>query len=476
MNASDASRAIARTEFIESLERHGLRYVDESTFRGTHTTDNREVNFVVKVHETFPFLPPTVLVDPEESVPWSWHRYRDGSMCLYTDDDHGTTPWLDVDAFLAQVGNWIENTLTGWATDNPDMDLERYFAPADGPLLVLYEDLDRYAGPFVMLRTTEFSARVTGEGTAPKKYRTRGRLYGYVADIGTPAVPPRTWDQVMALAHNSDDVTRMVKEGLIDIILVRYRRGDADGVLALRAHWTVSGIIAHTMPAASTDTNVMTMRSGPHRCKLETAHVRVVGGGALGSYIADGLVRAGLSDLTIQDSDVVRPGNLVRHIVGVNQIGMTKGAAIRDYLNRTTYSFCRIEVSTTMILTMEQALKALNSCDLLIDATASSVATSVLGHAARVTGKHMLAACLQNDGEAKRVDVIPPLSGQAMGPTLQRASATPAIYEGGCGSPISQTPAYAVMEAAAMTVAHAIGLLTGEPLSPNGELRDRGTS
>jgi hypothetical protein len=173
---TDASSAIARTTFVESLEQAGLRYVDDATFRGTHTAARGTIDFIVTLDEAFPFMPPKVVVDPQESVPWSWHRYRDGSMCLYTDDDHGTTPWLAVEAFLGQVGAWIDNTLSGWTTDNPDMDLDRYFTRADQPLLVLYADLDRYETPFVELRTTPYTATVTGERKAPRKHRPRHRL------------------------------------------------------------------------------------------------------------------------------------------------------------------------------------------------------------------------------------------------------------------------------------------------------------
>ena len=154
---------------------------------------------------------------------------------------------------------------------------------------------------------------------------------------------------------------------------------------------------------------------------------------------------------------------------------MTKAFAIKDYLDRMTYSSCTIEVSSEAMLTLDQALDELTSCDLLIDATANSVATSVLAHAARITGMTMLAACLQNDGETQRVDVIPPLSGPQMPESPRRARSTPAMYEGGCGSPISPTPPHAVIEAAAMTAAHAVGLLTGVPVSPDGELLDRVT-
>jgi len=470
---SDASRVIARTRFIESLERAGLRYVDDATCRGTHSAASGTVDFLVRLDETFPFMPPTVLVEPEDSVPWSWHRYRDGSMCLYTDDDHGTTPWLDVGSFLTHVGNWIDNTITGWTTDNPDMDLDRYFPRSDRPQLVLYAGLDRYKTPFIMLRTTAHTATVVGEARAPKKHRPRNRLYGYVLDIGSPLEPPRTWSHIVALANAKDDVTQLVVEGLIDVVLVRYRRGDADGVLTLDAQLTADGVIAQAMPTASNEATVRSLRAGPQRSSLESAHVHLVGGGALGSFIADALVRGGLGNLVVQDHDVVRPGNLVRHLVGWEQVGMNKGHAIKHYLDGTTYSSCTIEASSMAMLTLEQALDALNSCDLLIDATASSVATSVLAHAARITGTTILAACLQNDGETQRVDVIPPLSGQPIPQSPQRGSSAPAIYEGGCGSPVSPTPPYAVIEAAAMTVAHAVGVLTRAPLSPNGELRDR---
>ena len=476
MIENDASGALARTRFIESLECSGLRFEDETTYRGTHVSSTGPVEYVVTVDETFPFLPPTVHVDPVESVPWSWHRYSDGSMCLYTEDDHGTMPWLDVDAFLTHVWNWIDNTIEGWTTDNPDMDLDRYFTPADPALLVRYEGLDRYRSPFVTLRTDAYTATVIGEGHAPARHRHSRRLYGYVTDIGTPATPPRTWGQVMALDTASDDITELIADGLIDVVLVRYRRGDSDGVLALRATWTGQGVLAQVMPAASTDAMVMALRAGPQRPSLERARVHLVGGGAVGSFVADALVRAGLGRLTVQDHDIVRPGNLIRHLVRFQQVGMSKGSAIKDYLDGTTYSRCQITASPTVMRTLDQALAALASCDLVIDATANSVATNVLSHAARITRKPMLAACLQNDGETRRVDVIPPLAGSAIPPTVLRPSRIPMAFESGCGSPVSPTPPHAVLEVAAMAAAHAVGLLTGEPLTPNGELRDRAAS
>lgn len=45
-------------------------------------------------------------------------------------------------------------------------------------------------------------------------------------------------------------------------------------------------------------------------------------------------------------------------------------------------------------------------------------------------------------------------------------------FEAGCGDPVSQTAAFAVFEAASLAVRHAIGLLTGSPISEAGTVRD----
>ncbi|CAM5743054.1 hypothetical protein SALBM311S_02531 [Streptomyces alboniger] len=84
-----------------------------------------------------------------------------------------------------------------------------------------------------------------------------------------------------------------------------------------------------------------------------------------------------------------------------------------------------------------------------------------------------LSAALQNDGRTYRIDVLPPLDAAAPLPpsTTTADTQAPPLFEAGCGSPISPTPPHAVIEAAAATVRHAIGLLVDRPLHPAGETR-----
>lgn len=208
------------------------------------------------------------------------------------------------------------------------------------------------------------------------------------------------------------------------------------------------------------------------RSTLATKHVYLVGAGALGSFVADCLVRAGIGHLTIRDSDVLRPGNLTRHLADNSQIGLRKAQAVKARLRDHHYNHTEISIDITPLTRATEAAEVIASCDLVIDATADGSVTAMLHHVARATGNRVISACLQNGGDTLRVDIIPPLTGDPLPKTMQRQPEGDLAFEGGCGDPVSSTPPYAVLEAAAMTTRHAVGLLCGQPVSPAGEVRE----
>ena len=59
----------------------------------------------------------------------------------------------------------------------------------------------------------------------------------------------------------------------------------------------------------------------------------LVGVGALGSVLADALVRLGCTDITLVDNDIVEIGNMTRHTLGVSDIGNSKVEAVAERLN-----------------------------------------------------------------------------------------------------------------------------------------------
>lgn len=67
--------------------------------------------------------------------------------------------------------------------------------------------------------------------------------------------------------------------------------------------------------------------------QLRAQRVLLVGAGALGSAVAELLVRGGVYQLGVMDSDSVRVGNLVRHTLSVRDVGHGKADRLADRLN-----------------------------------------------------------------------------------------------------------------------------------------------
>jgi len=66
---------------------------------------------------------------------------------------------------------------------------------------------------------------------------------------------------------------------------------------------------------------------------LRSQRTLLLGAGALGSFLAEMLVRGGATTMTVLDGDIVGVGNLVRHTLGVGDIGHGKATRLAQHLN-----------------------------------------------------------------------------------------------------------------------------------------------
>ncbi|MFF1257596.1 HesA/MoeB/ThiF family protein [Streptomyces sp. NPDC058321] len=467
--------AYSRQHFEEGLIRAGFSE-REAGWVGPirHSADT--TRFVINLPARFPFRPPRVTPVDHDAVPWSWHRDPDGGLCLVAEDDHDGLWWTEAPAFLEHVTAWFERADTGWTDDRPDLDLDRYFQPSTDQRLYLYDDLTHYLNRPVRFSPSSNNTMRIKHGARPGKALTHSKdRFGYVADLGEVDVPPRTWTDISIRLDAKADLDRRIRQRAVAIVVLTYRRGPHTGAIVLDVAPKKDGGTVVTRLRSGADTEAArSARSGVLALELSGSRVAVVGVGALGSFIADLLVRSGVRSLTLIDDDVVMPGNLVRHLVGPDAVGLPKVEAVKQHLVRNH------EVQSDGIGTIDRALTTgsdaldhLQNHDLVVDATADFATTALLHVGARSLGTRVLSAVLQNDGMTYRIDVLPPLDGAASLPpsTTNADAAAPPLFEAGCGSPISPTPPHAVTEAAAATVRHAIGLLVGRPLHPAGETR-----
>lgn len=466
----------ARLHFEEGLLRAGFRPEGQG-WTGTIRHEKEETEVHIALPVSFPFQVPKVAPTDFEAVPWSWHRNSDGSLCLVAEHDHFDLWWQDVSSLLRHVSDWFTQANLGWPEDEPMLDLERYYSHSADNRLYLYEELGSLKGSPVLFRQRKNATMVLRPGPRPRKtskqHQTR---YGRIVDVGVLEIPPRSWPELADLLDASDLLERDIRNGKLEIIVICYRRGTRESVVMLEAFPTSSGDIQlRSLTSAPSADGPRSLRSGLLAPQLGQCRVAIVGLGAVGSFTADLLVRSGVRHLTLIDGDVVKPGNLVRHLVGPRMIGMEKVAAVKEHLvaGGNIAPEC-IEINNLPLFHGDEAFVAIREHDLVVNATADFATTALLHTAAHSLSKHILSTTIQGDGSTYRVDVLPPLPGVPSHPPtrLTAKASVHEFFEPGCGSPVSSTPPDAVYEAAAVTARHAVGLLVGQPIDPAGVIRN----
>ena len=96
----------------------------------------------------------------------------------------------------------------------------------------------------------------------------------------------------------------------------------------------------------------------------------LVGAGCVGASVAEILVRSGVYNLTVVDSDIFEIGNLSRHVLNVGNIGELKELSLCSYLNSLN-PHANVEVINDA-LTIDEEFKtniALDKYDIIIDCT-----------------------------------------------------------------------------------------------------------
>lgn len=468
--AWEERNAYVRETFINALVVKGLQLTGDRSRGSASAATLHNGRVTVTLGRGFPYLPPTVKTNV--CVQRTWHQDNNGNLCLYSARERDGQPWLDAEAFLSRIDLWFEKNERGWPDDPPALDMEAYLdLPVDGRFLI-YGELGDISDGYIRIKGQGMSLRLLGAGKVAKNTK-KGLINGYLASIGDLDVPPRTWEELMASAP--EVIRRAIARNRIGVLLVRYQRQTQQGVLAIAlGPLSPSAWQPRMILSASSAPATMGLRAGPRASELADKHVYVIGAGALGSHICDGLVRAGLGRLTIRDGDILTPGNMTRHVItDLELCGIEKSVALKHLLEQRPYNRAEIFSDGAPLINPEDAPELFDRCDVIVDATADGGATLMLEDAAKATGNRFISACLQNEGTTKRVDVVPPYHGAAALPsTVNLTPTTSEAFEAGCGEPVSATPPYAIAEAAGMAVRHVVGLLVGRPPSLSGEIRE----
>lgn len=118
----------------------------------------------------------------------------------------------------------------------------------------------------------------------------------------------------------------------------------------------------------------------------------IVGAGCIGASVGEILVRSGVYNLTIVDSDIFKVGNLSRHVLNINNIGELKELSLCSYLNSLS-PHANVEVINDTI-TIDEEFKTnidLDKYDIIIDCTGENSVLNIF-QSVNLKRKHILAS------------------------------------------------------------------------------------
>lgn len=154
--------------------------------------------------------------------------------------------------------------------------------------------------------------------------------------------------------------------------------------------------------------------------------VELWGCGALGSWAAEHLVRAGISEITLRDPGYVTAGLLVRQNYTELDVGRSKVDALADRL-RTISD--RVVVHTKRALA-QSALVAIGSADVIVDCTVNTAVAVALDQRQRTGDLAIPVVQVATDNDTATLGILTVTSGESgvttddLDKSLQRAAAT----------------------------------------------------
>jgi molybdopterin/thiamine biosynthesis adenylyltransferase len=103
---------------------------------------------------------------------------------------------------------------------------------------------------------------------------------------------------------------------------------------------------------------------------IKISNVAIIGCGTLGATIAELLVRAGVHKIHLIDNEIVKVGNLARHILATSDIGRSKSEAVANRLNNIN-PHARVTYSNHSFFLQDDGNSSvdINKADIILDCT-----------------------------------------------------------------------------------------------------------
>lgn len=419
---------------------------------------------VMRIHfrDGWPFRHPHVYVQGLGAE----HVNDAGLVCLWPEDDN-SREWLTFGGIVSRIAQWCTSAQEGFRSRDRALDAYLGFEEVSTTLAVfdptklLAGDLRDGASGRIHGVHAKSAVLEVGPGHGPKN-SVRGRWFSR-SEFGSP---PRNLEQIRAF------LTTAQRRDL-DACIRRVRRSTSDGaglamILAGR-HGQVDALViglnrdaggqlrVESLNPAPNDLQTLRLRAGPDAQELSPKKVVCFGLGAIGSHAALLLAESGLGHVSLVDSDRLRPGNVVRHVLGADHVGELKSEAVSARIGQHapwTQVSCSFATFDYVAI-----LDLVGGADLVLDTTGNAPLLEVLSRAAQQAGVCLVSAALYRGGAITRICRQLPSdtpifnrSPPAYWEIPARAADPDESLEMGCSAAVNNAPPVSVQTAASLSV------------------------
>jgi molybdopterin/thiamine biosynthesis adenylyltransferase len=417
----------------------------------------------------WPYHQPRLLVDGISTE----HTNNRGEICLWQ-TGAASRPWLTFKGLTDRIAEWVEAADAGFPDDGI-LDAHLYYDPKHHTAIATI-DIGRIDD-----RRREEHGRIYG------RWRNNGHLLELATndkaggDIagrwyfapGAPA-PPRDIDDVRNMLNNTQ--ARSLNLGLAAVesgkgerlVLVLWETRDGTNALTLTQRLAKGNVEVSAIETAPTDHKYLEGRAGPDFDALQQKRVLIYGAGAVGSHIAVHLAECGTGTLVLRDSEILRPGNVVRHAASRAHIGWTKTRATEAVI-QARVPWTKVEIGLATWNPSEIAT-AVADADVVVDATGNAGFADMLSDICQQQSRPLVSAALYRRGAVGRIcrqaaEADTPIRARDVGidpryPLIPPGD-EPVIREPGCSAVVNSAPPSAVAALAAQTTVIIIDTITG---------------
>lgn len=476
------SPAVATTD-IASLERF-QRELIEAGFKAIDPPDRRNwqgpiaaslsaltdaTTMRIEFMDGWPYRQPRLFVDGISSE----HVNNAGEVCLWPVGARDRA-WLTLQGLNYRIDEWVAAAGAGFP-DDTIFDAHLYFDPYIHPGIATVKLRD------IVPRRRGAKGRVYGRwlynGRLLELTTRRGDhpLTGRWYFVDRVSAPPRNFAEVCALLTSSqadslDAGQAAVASGKGDrLVLLVWETADGPNALTLVQQLVSGGAQSKAIPTAPEDSEYLEMRAGPDFEILQKKRVVVFGAGSVGSHLAVRLAECGIGTLSLYDSDLLRPGNVVRHIGRRDQVGLPKTNVVQAAISeRIPWTKVELGYETWDV---DKLAAAVGGADLVIDATGNGGFTDLLSELCCREKRWLIGAALYRRGALGRIERQATAGDTPTGERDVGADSRyplippgdePASLEPGCTARVNNAPPSTVAALAAQAAEVAIDALTGK--------------